>query len=1806
MSNQKEINMQKVILSGFSFKTFYIGLIFIFTFTVHAQTVRNSDYKADRSLKSSAKINPSTYAMELSIPIGDYSGRAGTGIPVSFMYSSKVWQIYAPPGSSWQSASGIKTDTEPLYAKRTSAGWTSSLTVPRLDFGDNIYEAMHSTSVYDGQPYAQGDFTPSENYALYYIKRVQLQMPDGSTHELRKDDSRYSYGTVQSPGPSGTPDQTTTYLSVDGSKMRLEVSSTQKVLYMPDGGRYFFSTATAACPTAVCADTFIDRSGNKMTYDATNRRWTDTLGRVLQDPFPLNWGSQQQTVGDIPVSYPGFGANGTLDVTFTWQHLSEIIPQLSYTANYYCPSNFQYPLSGPALFTNPELSLVRVCGGYTANPPKFDPVVLTKITFPNNQKYEFKYNPYGEIEKIVYPSGGYERFLYGQVALMQPQSSSYDQANRGVTDRWVSTKGDGTDEIHWTYQKTSTSGVITEPNGTRTQQFINYDNGQQPYGFGDAKVGSVSEVRTLAPLPSTQILRRRLIGYDVTGPLAGGYSTATRDARPSKEVSIIFEPGETYALAQMTETVYETPGSNGVPTDPAYFAALNPKQIKVYNYVAVSSTTAASANIEDAVLWFSAAAPFKTTEMQYLYDANYMARNVSGLIIEERIKDEAGQIKAKIQMGYDDSGYDLASTGTLPTAAANSWVDPVTELGSIIGSKRGLVTTVKRYYDTNNDYYIETHSFYDQYGNLRKMRDGRNEDTLTEYSQTFAFAYPTSVTTPTPSDGIYGSNTSFTTITDYDYRSGLPTSTTDINGQATQLSYADPATGVIDPLLRLRKVTAPNGQQIITEYGAGTSEATRFIKIKTQIDTEKWNESYSWFDGIGRNIKTQSVDSDGDVFVETEYDNMGRIKKVSNPYRANETVYWTEKFYDDLSRPTKVKTLNDGAYTLTDYSLATTGNQIGTVVNITDQAGKQRRSITSALGQLTRVDEPVETRDSNGNITSVTLGPINAPAQPTVYGYDTLNNLTTVQQNGLTTQQCGGTVPTCSQTRNFVYDALSRLKTADNPESGAIQYTYDANGNLKTKRDARGIKTVYDYDALNRLAKRCYRVIGTGSLGMTTCVGNTETAEPNSYDTSYTYDNLPNAKGKLIKVDNGFSKTEYTQFDILGRVTKSKQTTDGVSYGSEMEYVYNLSGALIEETYPSTRKVRNVLDNNGDLSLVQSKKTAAYGYWNYANNFTYTAAGAVSSMQLGNFKWESTVFNSRLRPTQIALGTTQAAYNVLKLNYDYGSTANNGNIQSQTITVPTVGVNTGFSAVQTYTYDSLNRIHDAKENIDGNTTPEWKQTFTYDRFGNRNFDEANTTATATFLKECGTAPNKTVCAADVPIVNPSINTAKNQLNGYTFDNSGNTTKDAQNKKFTYDADNKQIKVETVDSNNNVTGTIGEYFYDGDGKRVKKIAYENNQPPVTTIFVYNGGGQLVAEYSTQTSQTPSVNYLTSDHLGSPRINTDQNGAVTARHDYQPFGEEISSSQRTQGFKYNPDEIRQKFTSYERDAETKLNFAQARYQNDIYGRFSTPDPMMASAMRANPQTFNRYSYVGNNPINYIDPTGMLTDFVDKETGKITHIDDGRDQVLVANTSQINELVAASQTAFQPSNYEGYWHKLAKLEKSDKHNLHMTFSQFNHLANTLYAESSGGYLETFGIFNVLENRAAADGNTVMDQATVAAGVFGANSTMYETEQGAAADEKRSNVRRALADARTSGIDVSNGAYFWDGRDFNGKANKNGGYKARYVPGYLFNNPQHDLYNQGSNMVKNTYVYQSTAAIGATTFTKLYNQGRRWNIPK
>ena len=94
---------------------------------------------------------------------------------------------------------------------------------------------------------------------------------------------------------------------------------------------------------------------------------------------------------------------------------------------------------------------------------------------------------------------------------------------------------------------------------------------------------------------------------------------------------------------------------------------------------------------------------------------------------------------------------------------------------------------------------------------------------------------------------------------------------------------------------------------------------------------------------------------------------------------------------------------------------------------------------------------------------------------------------------------------------------------------------------------------------------------------------------------------------------------------------------------------------------------------------------------------------------------------------------------------------------------------------------------------------------------------------------------------------------------------------------------------------------------------------------------------------------------------------------------PFGEELGAGVggRTENLKYSvtgTDPVRKRFTGYEKDGETDLDYAQARMYGNSHGRFTSVDPFLASAFALDPQTFNHYTYTGNNPVNRIDPSGL----------------------------------------------------------------------------------------------------------------------------------------------------------------------------------------------------------------------------------------
>ncbi len=106
-----------------------------------------------------------------------------------------------------------------------------------------------------------------------------------------------------------------------------------------------------------------------------------------------------------------------------------------------------------------------------------------------------------------------------------------------------------------------------------------------------------------------------------------------------------------------------------------------------------------------------------------------------------------------------------------------------------------------------------------------------------------------------------------------------------------------------------------------------------------------------------------------------------------------------------------------------------------------------------------------------------------------------------------------------------------------------------------------------------------------------------------------------------------------------------------------------------------------------------------------------------------------------------------------------------------------------------------------------------------------------------------------------------------------------------------------------------------YNYDGLGNRVVKGAFNGGTSLGATIYVYDANNLLAAEYSDvpQSASPCLMCFLTADHLGSTRLVTDATGKIIARHDYAPFGEEVTG--RGAGWGPGTDNINQKLTGQE---------------------------------------------------------------------------------------------------------------------------------------------------------------------------------------------------------------------------------------------------------------------------------------------------
>ena len=188
--------------------------------------------------------------------------------------------------------------------------------------------------------------------------------------------------------------------------------------------------------------------------------------------------------------------------------------------------------------------------------------------------------------------------------------------------------------------------------------------------------------------------------------------------------------------------------------------------------------------------------------------------------------------------------------------------------------------------------------------------------------------------------------------------------------------------------------------------------------------------------------------------------------------------------------------------------------------------------------------------------------------------------------------------------------------------------------------------------------------------------------------------------------------------------------------------------------------------------------------------------------------------------------------------------------------------------------------------------------------------------------------------------------------------------------FGYDANGRMVKA----SKANVPDAVS--VYDAAGMRVAERVND-----VWRFSIYDIGGKMVAEYGgVAAADEGGVKYLLSDWQGSTRAVLSNGGFVKARMDYTAYGEEIASGVglRTPALGYSAtsgDSLRQRYGLTERDDASGLDHTWFRKNENRGGRWTSPDPYNGSISLGDPQSFNRYSYVANQPTNFIDPSGLF---------------------------------------------------------------------------------------------------------------------------------------------------------------------------------------------------------------------------------------
>lgn len=772
-----------------------------------------------------------------------------------------------------------------------------------------------------------------------------------------------------------------------------------------------------------------------------------------------------------------------------------------------------------------------------------------------------------------------------------------------------------------------------------------------------------------------------------------------------------------------------------------------------------------------------------------------------------------------------------------------------------------------------------------------------------------------------------------------------------------------------------RQGKVDNGTELLDTYQYD------YLGNKTQEKSarayaEGWSQGYTAkndYNYAGKPIKTYNVNGD---YTTTQYDALGR-KTIVTDILGNKstTPYSTTYTYDNLGRVIE----EDTPFQNTNGTLFTTVKK-----HYYDRNGNitLEKVSSNKPGQVATYDQTGYEYNSRNMLTKAITYNSGSPVNYTQYYYDAAGNKVRMytglsqplQINGLDNVTPG--TDTVYSVTKYDYNRFNKLQAITDPVGKQELSINDLNGNLVQQTDRNGSTITMTYDGVGRL--------------LTKNVANIANPKLNASST-YTY----SSTGNRTAMSGGGASATYT-YDDLGRLIKE---TDGNAI--EKDYTYDTAN----------NRLSFIIKQNG-----QVKTNTSYDYDNlnrqwhvYENNsttptttYSYDANGNRATQV--NINGDTVTYQYNLANKLTQLANNKGSTELSQYTYAYYLNGNQANKTDST------------GKTNDYVYDGLGRLGTETETVSGNATV---TAYTY--------DDANNRATMTVT---GTAPYAVTYVYDS---NNRLNTETKvtgvvtQKTTYGYDDNGNQISSStetiqpavagQQEGFGasvsgQSADSSKATINQYDGFNQLIGTtVGDktvtYTYDGDGLRGSKTVNG-----ATTDHVWDGD-QIALEtdgFGNVTNKyLRGINLIAADEglaarkyfnyngHGDVTGLTDTSGNLTKSYDYDAFGNEKNIDPNDANvFRYSGEYY---------DKETGTIYLRARNYNPVDGRFTSEDSVWGKNINLlkgyydwlelyysdnkktleklkeeekrynvnDPLSLNLYTYCGNNPVLYVDPSG-----------------------------------------------------------------------------------------------------------------------------------------------------------------------------------------------------------------------------------------